>query len=651
MKSKTWILLPIIIVALSIVLLYPNFVVRELELTINPEISKLSQEEQIKLLENFQKRWKEEYNSSGNYSISPEPTRLPESGKFIVVGRFITSAKINQISQENIQLFLESQNTLRPTWIESTLRKGKSMAIKLGLDLQGGMRVVLKGDFDSYVSKLKDMYSKEISELKATIESPDKSTEEKDKAKRRLEEIEAGFELSESRKLIELEKAKLIIDNRLANQNLTEPQVRIQKDQDSIEVALPGVSNSTQILEILQSTETVEYRLEEPSEEGGRGKYETLIDEEEQRLVSEGRREETDIVKFQEIVKKKLGKKAQEEFLTNLEQKYKIPTDQYRIFALWARGNKADSPLLPRRFLVLEKAIALSGNDLTEARPHYDPNNYGWVVSFSLTPVGAQKFFEITSKNKGRKLAIIWGDKVVSNPVINNPIAGGHAEITGSFTQEEAVRLSNIISEGALPIPLTVLEMRFIGPTLGIESIEVGFKSVIIGFILVMAYMILYYRYAGFIADITLIMNVLMLMALLSLMDFTLTLPGFAGIVLTVGMAVDANVIIYERIREELAKGRPISTAVESGFSNAFSTIFDSNITTLISGILMIRLGNGPIKGFAITLCWGIITSMFSSLVLSRILINTSVDVFGIQDLKMGFRQLQITEQKEVQNV
>ncbi len=651
MKSKGWLFLPLFIVAISLVLLYPNFVIRELELTINPEVLKLPKEEQEKLLQNFQKRWKEEYNSNNSYSISPEPTAIPENGKFLIIGRFITSAKINQISQENIHLFLESQNTLRPTWIESTLRKGKSMSIKLGLDLQGGMRVVLKGDFESYISKLRDMYSKEISELKSTIESTDKSSEEKEKAKKRLEDIESGFELNESRKLIELEKAKLIIDNRLANQNLTEPQVRIQKDQDSIEVALPGVSNSTQILEILQSTETVEYRLEEPSDEGGRGKYETLIDTEEQRLVAEGKREETDIVKFQEIIKNKLGKKAQEDFLASLEQKYKIPTNQYRIFALWARGSKADSPLLPRRFLVLEKAIALSGNDLTEARPSYDPNNYGWVVSFSLTPMGAQKFFEVTSKNRGRKLAIIWGDKVVSNPVINNPIAGGHAEITGSFTQEEAIRLSNIISEGALPIPLTVLEMRFIGPTLGIESIEVGFKSVIIGFILVMVYMVLYYRYAGLIADLTLLMNVLMLMALLSLMDFTLTLPGFAGIVLTVGMAVDANVIIYERIREELAKGRSISTAIENGFSNAFSTIFDSNITTLISGILMIRLGNGPIKGFAITLCWGIITSMFSSLVLSRILMNASIDILGIQDLKMGFRKLQITEQREVQNV
>ncbi|HNO22722.1 MAG TPA: SecD/SecF family protein translocase subunit, partial [Leptospiraceae bacterium] len=184
-----------------------------------------------------------------------------------------------------------------------------------------------------------------------------------------------------------------------------------------------------------------------------------------------------------------------------------------------------------------------------------------------------------------------------------------------------------------------VLEMRFIGPTLGIESIEVGFKSVFIGFVLVMGYMIMYYRLAGLVADITLIANVTLLMALLTLMDFTLTLPGFAGVILTVGMAVDANVIIYERIKEELIEGKPLGNAISNGFENAFSTIFDSNITTLISGILMVKLGNGPIKGFAITLCWGIITSMFTSLVFSRILLNILADRIGIETLQLGFKK------------
>lgn len=192
-----------------------------------------------------------------------------------------------------------------------------------------------------------------------------------------------------------------------------------------------------------------------------------------------------------------------------------------------------------------------------------------------------------------------------------------------------------MISEGALPIPLSVLEMRFIGPTLGIESIEVGIRAVIIGFILVMLYMIIYYRLGGLVADLSLLANVIILAALLSLMDFTLTLPGFAGLILTMGMAVDANVLIYERIREEIESGSALPIAVTAGFQNAFWTIMDANITTLIAGILMIRLGNGPIKGFAITLCWGIITTLFTSLFLSRLFVELLVNRIGVRHLNL----------------
>lgn len=633
MKPTRWVFLPILVLILSIVVLYPNFVERELELHIHPNIRKIPKEKQKEYVQYFQKRWNEEYNKDGDYTITPEISLDALSKEyFLVQGRFITSAKINQISQENIRLFQESKNKIRPTKIEKYLKGGKPMTVKLGLDLQGGMRVVLKGDFDSYVSKLKDIYSKEISDLKEKIKSPKSSEKEKEEAQNRLEVIESNFELTQERKVQELEKAKLIIDNRLANQNLTEPQVRIQKDQDAVEVALPGVANSTQILEILQNTETVEYRLEE---EDSPDSYSSKIQNAENRLMNEGKREETEIVQLQKIVKSRQGKKAVDDFLRKMEKKYEIPTDKYKLYAYWARGKR--SPLLPRKFVVLERAIALSGNDLANARPGMDPDNYGWSVSFDLTPNGAQKFFEITSKNQGRNLAIIWGDKVVSNPYIRQPIAGGHAEITGSFTEQEAIQLSNIISEGALPIPLNVLEMRFIGPTLGLKSIVVGIKSLVVGFILVMIYMIIYYRLAGIVADIALIANVTIMSALLSVLDYTLTLPGFAGVILTVGMAVDANVIIYERIKEEILEGKHLSIAVTNGFQNAFWTIFDSNVTTLVAGILMVKLGNGPIKGFAITLCWGIITSMFTSLLLSRIIIEFLVNTIGIKKLSIGF--------------
>ncbi|NCN08791.1 MAG: protein translocase subunit SecD [Leptospira sp.] len=636
MKSSRASIIPILAVLASILILYPSFGERELELAIRPEFKELSQESKDSILQSFEEKWKKDYNSDGDWAIKPSPSEFKSEPFFLITGRFITSAKINQISQENPELVWEPKNRLVPTQIEELIKGGKPLAIKFGLDLQGGMRVVLKGDFETYVSKLRDIYSQEFSELQAKKNDLSLSEEERSEVNQKLDEFEARFELTPFRKQLELEKAKTIIDNRLTNQNLTEPQVRIQSEQGAVEVSLPGVSNSSKILEILQSTETVEYRLEEPDP----GIYGQKFRDEERRLLDAGKREETDIVKYQKIIKDRLGREAQMKFLSDLETKYGIPKDRFKLFALWARGANSNSPLLPRSFIVLEKAIALSGNDLTNAQPSYNPNSFAWTVSFALTPQGAEKFFDLTSENRGRNLAIVWGDKVISNPKINDPIAGGRAEISGSFNQEESSRLANVISEGSLPIPLSILEMRFIGPTLGLESIKVGMKSVLIGFILVMGYMIFYYGIAGFIADITLLVNIIILMALLSLMDFTLTLPGFAGIILTVGMAVDANVIIYERIREELDAGKHITLAVSRGFENAFWTIIDANVTTLISGILMIRLGNGPIKGFAITLCWGIITSLFTSLVLSRILMEFTANKTPIKTFRLGFNFL-----------
>lgn len=630
--------------AASITLLYPNFAVRELELAVRKEFKELPEEERKKALTNFAERWKEDYNPKGDWTIEPNPETFPDGDYYLVKGRFITSAKINQISQENEELILEPKNKLRTTWVEETVLGGHQLTIKLGLDLQGGMRVVLKGDFDDYTSKLKDSYSKEIAELNKKIADPSVAEKDKKEASEKLKEIESYFELTPSRKLAELEKAKLIIDNRLTNQNLTEPQVRIQKDQDSIEVSLPGVSNTTQILDIIRNTETVEYRLREPGRDPKnpniRGPFQAAIDAEEARLLKENRREETEIVKFQNIVKQKLGRAEQDKFLEAMEKKYNI-SPEYKLFVRWGRSANPKAPMIPREFIVLERAISLDGKDMRNARANYEPNRLSHYVSFSLTSQGAEKFFDITSKSVGRQLAIVWGDKVISDPVIRGPIAGGNAQIDGEFSQKDATDLANVISEGALPIPLVELETRFIGPTLGIESIEVGLKAVLLGFVLVIFFMIVIYRLAGLVADLALFVNIIVLMALLSLMGFTLTLPGFAGIILTVGMAVDANVIIYERIKEELAAGKHVSAAVAQGFENAFWTIMDSNVTTLISGILMIKLGNGPIKGFAITLCWGIVTSLFTSLFLSRMIMDLLVNKLGVRKLQIGFKKLE----------
>lgn len=336
MKSATWIFLPLAIILAATVILYPNFATRELELAIKKEFVSLPPEQKKAILSRFEERWNREYKQS-DWTITPSPTAFQEEPYFLVKGRFVTSAKINQISQENPELILEAKNKLRPTIVEEWITKGRPLTIKLGLDLQGGMRVAMKGDFEDYASKLRESYIKEIETLQKIVADPTADEKEKTKSKDRLSEIESYFELSPSRKLLELEKAKLIIDNRLTNQNLTEPQVRIQKDQDSIEVSLPGVTNSSQILEIIQNTETVEYRLEEPDNSAGNGlTYAAIIQQEESKLLEQKRREETDIVQYQNIIKQKLGRAEQDKFLQTLEDKYKIPKDKYRIFAYWA---------------------------------------------------------------------------------------------------------------------------------------------------------------------------------------------------------------------------------------------------------------------------------------------------------------------------
>ena len=399
---------------------------------------------------------------------------------------------------------------------------------------------------------------------------------------------------------------------------------------ESIEVSLPGISNSNEILDIIKNTDVVEYRLDEDRSSGFL--FSNLLSQMETQLIRQDKREETDIYKFQVIISKNLGREEQDKFLKEMEKKYNIP-DKYKIFPYWSKGASETSKFLPRSFVVLEKNIALSGTDFKDATAFYNPDTLNYMVSFSLTSDGTKKFYEVTKNNRGRSLAIVWGNKVVSNPTINDPIAGGRAEITGSFSQKEANDIANVISEGSLPVPLEVLEISFIGPTLGLESIKVGLKSIMIGFILVIIYMVFIYRLAGLVANISLMLNIVFLSALLSLTGFTLTLPGFAGIILTVGMAVDANVIIYERIKEELRSGKTLSMAVQHGFENAFWAIMDSNITSLISGIMMVKLGNGPIKGFAITFCWGIITSLFSSLIFSKIFLNFLVNRLKIRTL------------------
>ena len=271
-------------------------------------------------------------------------------------------------------------------------------------------------------------------------------------------------------------------------------------------------------------------------------------------------------------------------------------------------------------YYILDESPVVTGEELTNAQPSFDQNGQP-AVSFKFNVGGARKFGEYTAANVGKPFAIVLDGKVISAPRINEAIPGGSGIITGNFTVEESTNLAVLLRAGALPAKMDFLEERTIGPELGADSIQAGKVASIVGFVAVMAFMALSYGWFGWIANLALILNVAMLIGLLSAIGATLTLPGIAGIVLTIGMAVDANVLIYERIREETRAGRGPARAIELGYEKALSAIVDGNLTTVITAGILFVMGSGPVKGFAVTLFFGIITSVFAAIFVTRLMV------------------------------
>ena len=272
------------------------------------------------------------------------------------------------------------------------------------------------------------------------------------------------------------------------------------------------------------------------------------------------------------------------------------------------------------RDAIVSKRIILSGDNLVDAKPTMNSQTNETVVSFSLDRVGAKKFGKATSTGVGKQLAIVLDGKIISAPSIREPIIGGSGQITGGFDFQSATDLALLLRSGALPAPLEIVEERTVGPDLGQDSIDAGILSLIIGFSMVILFMLYKYKIFGFIANIALITNLFFLIGILTLFEATLTLPGIAGIILTVGMAVDANVLIYERIKEEIKQEKNKIIAFDRGYTKSRTTIIDANVTTLIAAIILFFMGSGPIKGFSVTLGVGIITSLISVYFISRTL-------------------------------
>ncbi len=272
--------------------------------------------------------------------------------------------------------------------------------------------------------------------------------------------------------------------------------------------------------------------------------------------------------------------------------------------------------------LVLYEDPVVTGDMVQSASAGVNTDGGGFQINFSFDGRGARRFGDYTRDHIGELFAIVLDGEIISAPSIRSPITGGSGRITGSFSAEEAQRVATLIQAGALPAELQILEQRSVGPELGAESVRAGRNALIVGFIAVVIYMVLSYGRFGIYADIALIANVILIAGLLSLFGSTLTLPGIAGIVLTIGMAVDANVLIFERIREEVKAGKPPISAVETGYQRAWSAILDANVTTFLAALIMFQLGAGPVRGFAVTLAVGVATSVFTAFVLTRMVVG-----------------------------
>ena len=370
-----------------------------------------------------------------------------------------------------------------------------------------------------------------------------------------------------------VEQAVEAIDRRVNALGVTEPII-VPEGEDRIVIQLPGVDDPARVKDIIKTTAQLQFRL---AEGGTAPTAEALFNQ-----LPPNVREQVDIVP----------------------------------------GNSEDEMgrVTGTIYYAVNKNVPVSGRDLKNAR--VQKGRVGEpVIGFSLTPEGAPKFSDLTGKNVGRQLAIVLDNKVVSAPRINSQI-DGDGVIEGSFTQQQAADLALVLRSGSLPASLTTLEERTVGPSLGRDSIRQGFMASAIGFALLVITIVLYYKGAGVNAILALLLNLIILLGMMAYFKATLTLPGIAGIILTLGMAVDSNVLVFERIREEMREGKTVRASIEQGFARAFATIIDTHITTILSALFLFQFGTGPIKGFAVTLLIGLGASVFTAFFVSRMIFD-----------------------------
>lgn len=490
---------------------------------------------------------------------------------------------------------------IMPNFSEKTPEWMPNKTVNLGLDLRGGSHLLLDIEFDAYLDDITQSIADNLRKYLREKKVGYKNIE--------INKNSIKFEAREDSNFADIKKIVRGIDPDLTIAN-NDGKVEISYDEYTLNKLLDKVVD--------QSIEIVRMRVDST------GTKEPIIQRQGRSHILLQVPGEQDPSGLKNV----LGKTAKMTFhlvdeTANLEKAAKgvVPHG-----SMIVKGEQ-DSYIM-----VVKKKPIVSGDQLNNAQATFNKDSVP-VVSFSFNSVGAKKFAEATTENRGKRIAIVLDGRVLSAPVINEPILGGDGIITGHFTVESANELALLLRAGALPAPLKIVEERTIGPNLGSDSIESGKKAGIIGFTLVVVFMFLAYGVLGLIANISLVLALAYILALLSMLQVTLTLPGIAGIILTIGMAVDANVLIYERIKEEVRKGCSNVYAIKMGFETAFATITDSNVTTLISAFLLYSFGVGTIKGFAVTLTIGIIASMFTALVVTKLLIDLWVKYYKPKSL------------------
>jgi len=500
-----------------------------------------------------------------------------------------------------------------PSWWPNILPEEQ---IHLGLDLKGGMHLVLEVQtqraVESHLERMIEDIKYSLRKAKIRYQTLKRSGSDgigltliRDEDRKTAEEmVEKNFSdlavepgsfsnIDRTLELVLSQKAqqhikKMAVDqavetitNRIDQFGVAEPDIRPQ-GKDRILIQLPGIKDPKRAIDIIGKTALLEFKL---------------VDEDNS---------------LEEALKGNMP-----------------PGDEILYQTKGEAGSKRKIPFL------LKKRAAITGEYLTDARVQIDSQYNEPYVSLSFNSRGARLFGQITGANIKKRLAIVLDDVVNSAPVIQDKITGGRAQITGRFTMEESRDLAIVLRAGALPAPVKIIEERTVGPSLGKDSITKGLKSMIIGGIIVILFMVFYYKFAGLLADLALLLNILFIAAGLAFFGATLTLPGIAGIILIIGMAIDANVLIFERIREELRLGKTPRAAVDSGYSKALVTILDANITTLIAALVLFQFGTGPVKGFAVTLSIGIIASLFTAIFITRVIFDYFIIERGMKKVSI----------------